>query len=276
MAMAAAALDDLEIELLFEGVFRHYGYDFREYARPSLKRRIQERVKAEGVRTVSGLQELVLHDPASMDRLVVGLSVNVSSMFRDPDFFLALHNKVIPLLRTYPYIRIWHAGCSTGEEVYSMAVMLQEAGLYNRCRVYATDMNADVLKMAASGIFSLGQMREYTANYNRAGGTASFSEYYTAMYDNAILRPSLKTNLVFAQHNLATDGPINEFHLILCRNVMIYFNKTLQARVHRLLYESLARFGFLGLGSKESLVRTPHEEAYEQVDRRQKLFRRAL
>ena len=268
------ALEDVEIELLLEGVFRHYGYDFRNYALSSLRRRIRERVRAEQLRTVSGLKEKVLHDPACMERLLLSLSINVSAMFRDPGLYHAFRSKVVPLLRTYPFIRIWHAGCSTGEEVYSMAILLQEEGLYDRCRLYATDMNEAVLRKARDGIFPLSAMQGYTANYQQAGGVVEFSQYYTASHDHAIFRPSLKKNLVFAQHNLAMDGPFNDFHVILCRNVMIYFDKSLQARVHDLFLASLVRFGFLCLGNKESIKHTPVESEYAEFDAREKIYRR--
>jgi chemotaxis protein methyltransferase CheR len=181
---------------------------------------------------------------------------------------------VVPMLRTYPFIRIWHAGCSTGEEVYSMAILLQEEGLYDRCRIYATDMNELVLKTAKNGIFPLKAMQEYTQLYHQAGGKKAFSEYYTAAYENAIFRSSLKENVVFAHHNLATDTSFNEFNVILCRNVLIYFNSHLQARVHKLFYESLAMFGVLGLGHQESLNFTPYEKHYEAIERSDKLYRR--
>jgi chemotaxis protein methyltransferase CheR len=195
-------------------------------------------------------------------------------MFRDPSFYLTFRNQVVPLLRTYPFIRIWHAGCSTGEEVYSMAILMQEEGLYHRCRFYATDMNEVVLKKARAGIFHLDLMQEYTQNYLKAGGKHSFSEYYTAAYDSAIFRASLRENILFSQHNLATDGSFNEFNVILCRNVLIYFNQALQERVHNLLYDSLSRFGVLGLGRQESLKFTPHEHHYEALEKREKLYRR--
>jgi chemotaxis protein methyltransferase CheR len=216
----------------------------------------------------------VLHDPACLDRFLLGLSVNVTSMFRDPSFYRAFRAQVVPLLRTYPFIRIWHAGCSTGEEVYSMAILLEEEGLYQRCRLYATDMNEMVLKQAKAGVFSMKSMQEYTSNYLQAGGKQSFSEYYTAAYENAIFRSSIRENIVFSQHNLAIDGSFNEFNVILCRNVLIYFNQSLQERVHKLLYESLGRFGVLGLGRQESLKFTPHEEQYEALDKRDKLYRK--
>lgn len=267
-------LEDIEIELLLEGVFRYYGFDFRNYAPASLKRRIWKIIRSENLTAISGLQEKVLHDPACLDRFLIGLSVNVTSMFRDPSFFLAFRSKVVPLLRTYPYIRIWCAGCSTGEEVYSLAILLQEESLYQRCRIYATDMNEVVLRTAKDGIFPVGLMQEYTQNYLQAGGKQSFSEYYTAAYDNAIFRSSLKENIVFSAHNLVTDASFNEFNVILCRNVLIYFNQALQERVHKLLYESLCMFGVLGVGHKESLKLTPYEKHYEELENREKLYRR--
>src|SRR4051812_29446844 len=245
-------LEAIEIELLLEGVFRHYGYDFREYSRASLGRRIWNVIRSEGLSTISGLQERVLHDPDCMDRLLLGISVHVSSMFRDPTFFLAVRTKIIPLLRTCPFIRVWNAGCSTGEEAYSVAILLREEGLYDRSRIYATDMSAAVLRRARDGVFPLDAMREYTLNYVRSGGGRPFSEYYTAGHGHAVFHPSLKENIVFSQHNLAADGSFNEFNLILCRNVMIYFAAPLQDRVHKLLYDSLAESGILALGTKES------------------------
>jgi chemotaxis protein methyltransferase CheR len=267
-------LEILETELLLEAIFRRYGYDFRQYAPASLRRRVASIMIAEGIATISGLQEKVLHDPGCMERFLLALSVNVTSMFRDPGFFLTFRRRAVPLLKTYPFIRIWHAGCSTGEEVYSMAVLLQEEGLYDRCRIYATDMNEAVLRRAREGIYPLASVDEYTRNYQRAGGSANLADYYTAAYGNAIFRSSLKENLVFSQHNLAMDGSFNEFNVILCRNVMIYFSQPLQHRVHRLFHESLAMFGILGLGSKESLRFTPHEHDYEQLETGCKLYRR--
>lgn len=267
-------LETLEIELLLEAVFRHYGYDFRNYAPASLKRRIWAAIQTEGLMTVSGLQEKVLHNRDCLERFLLTLSVNVTSMFRDPSFYKAFRSVVVPLLRTYPFIRIWHAGCSTGEEVYSIAILLQEEGLYDRCRIYATDINEAVLKQAKAGIFSLNRMQDYTYNYQLAGGKRSFSEYYTAGYENAIFSSSLKQNLVFSQHNLAADNVFNEFNVILCRNVLIYFNKTLQERVQSLFYKSLTRFGILGLGRQESLTLTSYGQCYEELVSREKLYRK--
>lgn len=267
-------LEKIEIDLLLEGIYRRYGHDFRQYAYASLKRRIHGAMQAEKVSSISALQAKTLHDPACMKRFLLSVSVNVTAMFRDPGFFLAFRQRVIPMLRTYPFVRIWHAGCSTGEEVYSMAILLQEEGLYDRCRIYATDMDEAVLKQAMEGIFPLEAVKGYDANYLRAGGVSSLSNYYTSGYGSALFRASLRDNMVFSPHNLAMESSFNEFHVILCRNVMIYFAKPLQQRVHNLLYDSLTMFGILGIGNRESLHFTPHENAYEPIDREAKLYRR--
>jgi len=267
-------LERLEIELLLEGIFRHYGFDFRSYAYSSMRRRLWKRIRAEGLASVTALQERVLHDSAVMERLLDDLSVNVTAMFRDPSFYHAFRATVVPLLRTYPFLRVWHAGCATGEEVLSMAILLHEEGLYERTRIYATDINETVLQKARSGIFPLDRMQEYTENYIRGGGTRSFSEYYTAKYDGALFNPMFLKNVVYSQHNLVTDRSFSEFHVILCRNVLIYFDKTLQNRVHNLFYESLVTFGILGLGSKETLRFSRFEDCYEQIDPREKLYRK--
>ena len=267
-------LETIELRLLTEAVFRRYGLDFRNYATASLRRRVHLAMHEEGVRTISALTDRLLHDPPAMERLLLRLSINVTAMFRDPGFFLALRHKVVPHLRSYPFVRIWHAGCSTGEEVYSMAILLAEEGLYDRCRIYATDFNEVALSRARDGIVSLEAMQEYSTNYLRAGGHGSLSDYYTANYGHAIFRQALRKNIIFSQHNLVTDGSFNEFNLILCRNVMIYFNSELTGRVHKLLYASLRRYGVLGLGRKESLRGTPHEADYEVVDDGERIFRR--
>ena len=268
------ALERIEVELLLEAVQRHYGFDFRSYAYSSLRRRVWKRIEAEGLSTVSGLQERVLHDAEVMERLLDDLSVTVTAMFRDPGFYVAFRAEVVPLLRTYPFIRIWHAGCSTGEEVYSMAILLEEEGLYDRARVYATDMNESALRRARDGIFPLERMQEYTENYIRAGGTRSFSEYYTAGYSGALFDATLRRNVVFAQHNLVTDRSFSEFNVVLCRNVLIYFDKALQSRVHGLFYDSLTKFGVLALGSKESLRFSRYEGCYEPLVASEKIYRK--
>lgn len=267
-------LEKIEIELLLEGIYRKYGFDFRAYAYSSLRRRLWKRIGESGFKTVSELQERVLHDPSIMEQLLLDLSINVTAMYRDPHFYVTFRKKVIPLLRTYPFIRIWHAGCSTGEEVYSMAILLQEEGLYDRARIYATDINEVVLQRAKAAIFPLDRMKEYTDNYIKAGGKKAFSEYYTAKYDNAIFNPGLTKNVVFSQHNLVTDRSFSEFNVILCRNVLIYFDKPLQGRVHSLFYDSLAMFGILVLGSKESLKFSEYESCYEQIEMPEKIYRK--
>jgi chemotaxis protein methyltransferase CheR len=267
-------LERIEIELLLEGIFRHYGFDFRAYAYASVRRRLWKRIEEERLSSISALQERVLHDPAMMEKLLLDLSINVTAMFRDPSFYATFREHVVPLLRTYPFIRIWHAGCSTGEEVYSMAMLLREEGLYDRARIYATDINEVVLQRAKAGIFPLERMQEYTDNYIRAGGKKSFSEYYTAKYGGALFDQSLTKNVVFSQHNLVTDRSFSEFNVILCRNVLIYFDKTLQSKVHGLFYDSLAMFGVLVLGSKETLRFMAHEDAYQQIAPPEKIFRK--
>ncbi|WP_375766795.1 protein-glutamate O-methyltransferase CheR [Archangium gephyra] len=268
------ALEDIELDLLLEGIMRRYGLDFRGYARMSLRRRVWNMVHAQKLGTLSALQGKVLHEPPAMEELLQHLSVNTTTMFRDPSFFAAFREKVVPHLFSAPFVRIWHAGCSTGEEVYSLAILLTEAGLYERSRIYATDMNAAVVEKAKSGIFPMEHMREYTANYLRAGGTAAFSDYYTANYDHAIFKASLRKNIVFAQHNLVSDGTFNEFNVILCRNVLIYFGTELQGRVYRLLNQSLRRFGVLALGRGETLRHTVIENEYDEVDVQERLYRR--
>jgi chemotaxis protein methyltransferase CheR len=267
-------LERVEIELLLEGVFRHYGFDFRSYAYASIRRRLWKRTEAEGLSSISELQARVLHDGSAMERLLLDLSVSVTAMFRDPEFYRVFREDVVPLLRTYPFIRIWHAGCSTGEEVYSTAIVLEEEGLLERTRIYATDINVAVLQQARAGIFPLNRMQEYTENYIRAGGTRSFSEYYTAKYDGALFSPSLTRNTVFSQHNLVTDRSFSEFTVIFCRNVLIYFDRELQNRVHTLFYDSLVTLGILALGSKESLRLSQYEPCYEKLHSRERLYRK--
>jgi chemotaxis protein methyltransferase CheR len=273
----AVPLDDdperIEVDLLLEAVYRRYSYDFRGYARASLRRRLWRRAHDERVRTLSGLQERVLHDPLVMERLLRDLSINVTEMFRDPAFFRVVREKVVPILRTYPYVRVWNAGCSTGEETFSLAILLEEAGLLDRTRIYATDMNDDVLARAQAGRFPLDKMKRYTENYQRAGGEGDFSRYYSTQGNQAVFSRALMDGAVFAQHNLAQDSSFNEFQLVVCRNVLIYFGKTLQERVHDLFLESLARFGVLALGHKESVVPSV-EDRYDVLDPAEKLYRR--
>jgi chemotaxis protein methyltransferase CheR len=268
------SLEDLEAGLLLEAIHRHYGFDFRQYSPASMRRRLHKRMVSERLETLSQLQDRILHDEAAMERLLLDLSINVTAMFRDPGFYVAFREQVVPLLRTYPYFRVWHAGCSSGEEVYSMAILLHEEGLLDRARIYATDMNEAVLERARSGIFPVDHMREHTANYVRAGGTAAFSDYYIAKYDGAMFHRWLRDNVVFARHNLVQDGPFNEFHVIVCRNVMIYFDQTLQDAVHDLFHESLVRRGVLALGARESIRFSKRQDDYDALDATWKLYRR--
>nr|WP_263323111.1 protein-glutamate O-methyltransferase CheR [Neobacillus sp. Marseille-Q6967] len=267
-------LEKFEIELLLQGLYAWCGYDFRNYAFNSLRRRIWHRVHSERLSSITGLLEKILHDPACLKRLIADFSINVTEMFRDPSFFLSFRENIVPLLRTYPSIRIWHAGCSTGEEVYSMAMLLHEEGLYEKTKIYATDMNADVLKIAKAGLFPLGNMRKYTNNYLAAGGRKAFSDYYSVTNNGVKFNSFLSKNVVFAQHNLVTDRSFNEFQVILCRNVLIYFNKALQEKVHSLFYESLCMFGILGLGDKETIKYTQKADCYEAISQSEKLYKK--
>jgi chemotaxis protein methyltransferase CheR len=267
-------LESLEIQLLLEGVYRQYGFDFREYAHASLRRRVWRRVHAEGLATISALLDRVLHDEAVMERLLVDLSINVTAMFRDPTFFRAFREQVVPLLRTYPFTRIWVAGCASGEEVYSLAILLQEEDVYERTRIYATDINAAVLERARAGVFPLEKMKDYTENYIRAGGTHAFSEYYLAKYEGALFDRSLTENVVWAPHNLSQEGAFNTFHVIVCRNVMIYFDRSLQQRVHQLFHDSLERLGILALGHRETIRFSGFEDRYEAIDEAEKIYRK--
>jgi chemotaxis protein methyltransferase CheR len=267
-------IEMIEVRLLLDAVYQRYGYDFRDYVLSTMKRRIIKRMEAESLATITALMDRVIHDPAVMGRLVMDFSITTSAMFRDPACFLAFREKIIPMLRTYPFLRIWLVGCGCGEEVLSMAIILNEEGLYGRSRIYVTDMNETVLEKAKTGIFPIGKMKDYTQNYIESGGKRVFSNYYTAKYDHARFLPELTKNIVFAQHNLVTDSSFNEFHVIFCRNVMIYFNRELQNRVHELLYRSLIHLGILCLGEKENLHFTPHEDDYTAVDDQKCLYRK--
>lgn len=269
------APDELEaIQPLLDAIHQRYGFDFRDYAPASLRRRILNVLEAERLDSVAALRRALVADTACMERFLLALSVNTTSMFRDPGFHRVFREQVVPHLRTYPFVRIWHAGCSTGEEVYSAAIILSEEGLYPRCRIYATDMNEAVLAKAQAGVYPLSAIQEYTRNYIAAGGRSCFSDYYVARYGHALLQPALRQNIVFAQHNLVNDGSFNEFQVIICRNVLIYFNASLQGRVHRLFHGSLCPLGFLALGMRESMTFTPHESQYDGFDNHHKIYRR--
>lgn len=266
---------DIEIRLLVEAVFLRYGHDFRDYAPASMKRRVLQAQQRMGVASISALQERVLHDPAGFAQLLQYLTVPVSEMFRDPAYFLALRNHVVPVLRTYPSIKVWVAGCSTGEEPYSLAILLQEEGLLERTILYATDINHASLDKARAGIFSLEHMRAFTRNYQKAGGTRSFSDYYTAAYGGALFDKGLRERITFADHSLATDAVFSETQLVSCRNVLIYFNRKLQDRALGLFHESLSHRGFLGLGSKETLDFSAYADRFQAVSRPERIYRKA-
>lgn len=255
---------------------QRYGYDFTDYATASLKRRFSRFTSYAGIESVFELKHRLLNEDNFFREMIRYITVNVTEMFRDPSFYKALREQVIPRLASYPIIKIWHAGCATGEEVYSMVILLEEAGLLDRCRIYATDLNEANLEKAESGIIALKDMKDYTQNYIQSGGIHDFSNYYTARYDSAIIHPGLLRNVIFFQHNLVTDQVFNEFQLICCRNVFIYFNRTLQERVVKLFYESLSSLGYLALGIKESLLYNEERTNFEPVNRTNKIFRRKI
>ncbi|MCP2072263.1 UNVERIFIED_ORG: chemotaxis protein methyltransferase CheR [Pseudomonas lini] len=265
---------DIELRLLIEAIYLKYSYDFRDYSGASIKRRVHHALRQFECRTISALQERVLHDPGAFMQLLQLLTIPVSEMFRDPAHFLAIREEVVPLLRTYPSIKIWIAGCSTGEEVYSMAILLREEGLLDRTLIYATDINPRSLEKAKQGIFSLENIRAYTQNYQRAGGRQSFADYYTAAYDYAMFDKTLRENVTFADHSLATDSVFSETQLISCRNVLIYFNKKLQDRAFGLFHESLCHRGFLVLGSKETLDFSAYGHRFDALIKQERIYRK--
>lgn len=267
-------LEDIEIQLLLEGVSRRYGYDFQDYSHFPIKRVIRQRMRTEGVRTISGFQEQVLHDAACMERFLRALSFPSKSAAHDPTFYFEFRQEVVPRLRTYPFIRLWHAGCSSILEIYSVAIMLQEEGLYDKSQIYVTDMNPTMLQRAEAGLFPAAAAPIYSSLYREGGGKGSFSDFYVPGRNAAIFHSALKRNVVFGQHNLTTDSSFNAFNVILCRHLLSYFNQALQARVHKTLYESLERFGILALGPAESLESSPYELCYVELKSQNKLYRK--
>jgi chemotaxis protein methyltransferase CheR len=265
---------DIEIRLLVQAIFLRYGHDFRDYAQASLKRRVLQAQQRMDAPSISALQERVLHDPEAFAQLLQYLTVPVSEMFRDPAYFLALRRHVVPVLRTYPSLKVWVAGCSTGEEPYSLAILLHEEGLLERTILYATDINHASLDKARQGIFPLEPMQAFTRNYQRAGGLRSFSDYYSAAYGGALFDRRLRDSITFADHSLATDSVFSETQLVSCRNVLIYFNRTLQDRALGLFNDSLSRRGFLGIGSKETLDFSAYADRFEPVSRPDRIYRK--
>lgn len=267
-------LEELELRLLLEALAERYGYDLTGYVRASIHRRVRHRMVEEGCATISGLTERVLHDPAVLERLLVDMSDCASSMFADTAFYAALRSLVLPRLRTYPFVRVWDAGCSSGEEPFSLAILLREEDLEHRSRLYATDINNAVVERAREGVFPRELVTQYAGQYRAAGGRGAFSDYYEPQGTAVRFDPSLVEKAVFSRHNLVVDGPFNEFHLIVCRNVLSEFDADLQRRVHDLFYDSLARFGFIALGAGEVLGGTPHTAAYEELDPTQGIYRK--
>ncbi len=272
--MSTDDIRDVEIRLLLEGIHRVYGYDFRDYAEASIKRRLCHWLAESPFDNFSMAQAHLLRERPLFEAMLGGITVNVTEMFRDPLFFKAVREHVVPFLKTYPFVKIWHAGCATGEEAYSMAILLHEEGLAGRYRMYATDINETVLQQAAEGVLPIADMQRYTRNYQKSGGKASFADYYTARYDRAILSAALRKDMVFAPHNLAVDAEFGEMHLVLCRNVMIYFKAPLKDRCLQLFDDSLLPGGFLCLGMKESLERHRPHERYAELAPGTRIYRK--
>jgi chemotaxis protein methyltransferase CheR len=270
----AAETIDIEMRLLIDAIYLKYHYDFRGYAEASLKRRLSTAPGRFGCKTLSQLQDKILHEPATFSAVLGLLTVPVSEMFRDPPYFRSLREKVVPVLRTYPSLKVWVAGCSTGEEVYSLAIMLREEGLLERTLIYATDINPQTLQKAAAGIYAIDRIAGFTENHRNSGGRGSLSEYYTAAYGRAVFDKALRRHIVFSDHSLATDSVFAEVHLVSCRNVLIYFNPELQDRAVGLFHEALCRKGFLGIGMKESLRFSAHAQSFTDFVYKERIFQR--
>lgn len=268
--------EKIEIKLLLEAVYLKYGYDFRDYAKASIKRRIMRRLSLNKMDTISEMQHRLLYEEEFFETVLRDFSINVTEMFRDPSFYRAFREKVIPLLRDRPFIKIWHAGCSTGQEVYSLAIMLMEEGLYDKARIYATDFNPEVIEKAKEGVYPIGDLKEYINNYKSAGGLESFADYYTAKYNFVLLKQSLKRNILFSEHNLVTDSTFGEMDVVICRNVLIYFNRELQDRVFKLFIDSLCDDGVLCLGSKESIRMSKWGEDFDDIKKGVKIYRKRV
>ena len=272
--MRKEEIEKLEIDIFLNAIYRRYGYDFQHYAKASIRRRVRHLMTKTGHDRVSEMISKVLYDEAFAQAAIYDFSITVTEMFRDPDFYAALRRTIVPYLLTYPFIKVWIAGCATGEEVYSVAILLHEAGLYERATLFATDFNDTALDIAREGIYPLKRMRQYTTNYQKSNGQRSFADYYHAQYDSARINPELKANITFANHNLVTDGVFSEMHLILCRNVLIYFGRDLQDRVLELLADSLAYGGFLCLGAKETLEFSSVMDTFKVVNSKQKIYQK--
>ena len=268
--------EDIEIQLFLETLYLKYGYDFKGYSRAHIKRRILKRMAHEKIESVYQMIGALLNDEKFIEKILVDFSINATAMFRDPTFFKRLKTEVFPILNTYPQIRIWNAGIASGEEVYSLAILLKEAGLYDKSIIYATDFNQNILNVAKEGIYSIDLIREYTYNYQASGGEASFSDYYTAKYSSAKFNNDLRKNIVFAQHNLVTDSSFSDIHLILCRNVLIYFEKDLKNKTLKLFYETLNKGCFLCLGMKETLSFTDYSDKFTNLAEDERIYQKGL
>ncbi|MBF0100563.1 MAG: protein-glutamate O-methyltransferase CheR [Desulfobacterales bacterium] len=268
------SIEDIEIDLVIEAIRLCYGYDFRNYARASLVRRIKKGLNTTKVQSISELIPMIVHDQKFFEKFFLNLSVNVTEMFRDASFYKSFRSNVIPFLRTYPFIKIWVAGCSTGEEVYSLSILLKEENLYEKCLIYATDFNDQVLEKAKQGIYPIEHIKQYTVNYQKSGGKCSFGDYYHADDRYVIIHRGLKENIVFANHNLATDSVFAEVMLVCCRNVLIYFNQTLQNRVFSLFRDSLCYNGFICLGKKETIKYSDISDDFQSIDEQEKIFQK--
>jgi chemotaxis protein methyltransferase CheR len=270
------SIESIEVDLLLEAIYRAFGYDFRSYARASIERRTRLLLSTSGCCTVSEMIGKVLRDKEFFNSLVHHFSICVTEMFRDPFVYRTIRSAVVPVLRTWPHVKVWHAGCATGEEVYSLAIVLKEEGLYDRTTIFATDFNDASLRQAKTGIYAISKLQNATRNYQKAGGKDSFTQYYHARYDAAALDGSLRERITFANHNLVADNVFGEMHLIFCRNVLIYFNCELQNRVLQLFTESLAHGGFLCLGAREELQFSQVSKLYEAVDRKAKIYKKMM
>ena len=266
--------ENIEIQLLLEAIHLKYGYNFKNYANAHTKRRLRSRLDRSKMKTYTQMMRRLIYDEDFFNLLLLDLSINVTEMFRDPWFYKKVREELVPRLKTYSFIKVWHAGCSAGQEVYSMAILLEEEAMKKRTQIYATDFNELILEKAKAGIYPLDVMKTYTANYQKSGGTRDFSDYYTADDNNVILHRTLKEKVLFSSHNLVTDGVFGEMHLIFCRNVLIYFNRKLQNQVLKLFYDSLIPGGYLCLGSKESLKFTDLVDKFEVVCEKEKIYRK--
>ena len=268
--------EDIEIDLVLETLLRKSDFNYHNYSKSHIKRRLQNRLSISGLCHFSEMIPKILYDEDFRSKLLADLSINVTEMFRDPSFYKEVKNSVFPFIKTYPFVRIWHAGCSSGEEVYSVAILLKEADLYKKTQIYATDFNIDILERAKTGTYPIENIKKYTINYQKAGGESSFSDYYNADYDSATISKNLKGNILFSFHNLVTDGVFGEMNIIFCRNVLIYFDKDLQNRVLQLFYDSLVPGGFLCLGSKESIRYSDVEQNFEIISGPERIFRKRV